>query len=129
MSGFVTRRMLPGLIAAAVIIGAGSATAPVRAAELVMFKAPGCSWCEVWEKELGGVYPKTSEGKQAPLRRIALSDQKGVSGLDLPVRGTPTFVLMDKGREIGRIRGYPGEEFFWAMLDDLLARLKKKAGS
>ena len=36
---------------------------------------------------------------------------------------TPTFVLVEDGKEIGRIEGYPGEDFFWPMLGALLDRL------
>jgi hypothetical protein len=36
---------------------------------------------------------------------------------------TPLFVLIDSSKEIGRIRGYPGEDNFWGLLDVLLARL------
>jgi hypothetical protein len=38
-------------------------------------------------------------------------------------RMTPVFVLVDGGREIGRIRGYPGEDHFWGLLGELMARL------
>ena len=37
-------------------------------------------------------------------------------------RFTPVFVLIDNGREIGRIRGYPGESF-WGLLANLIAKL------
>ena len=37
---------------------------------------------------------------------------------------TPTFVLVDKGKEIGRIRGYPGEDFFWGLLQQLMGKLE-----
>ena len=30
-----------------------------------------------------------------------------------PIRYTPTFVLAEDGKEVGRIEGYPGDEFFW----------------
>ncbi len=100
--------------------------APLQAAELLMFESSGCTYCIMWKDQLGGVYPKTSEGKQAPLRRIEISEQKKTDGLVKPVRLTPTFVLMDEGREIGRIQGYGGEEMFWFMLDELLAKLDKK---
>ena len=36
---------------------------------------------------------------------------------------TPTFVLIDDGREIARLIGYPGEDFFWPILADHLAKL------
>ena len=38
-------------------------------------------------------------------------------------RLTPLFVLVDKGREIGRIRGYPGEDSFWSLLSVLMRKL------
>jgi hypothetical protein len=36
---------------------------------------------------------------------------------------TPLFVLVDQGREIGRIRGYPGEDHFWGLLGVLMKKL------
>jgi hypothetical protein len=38
-------------------------------------------------------------------------------------RLTPLFILVDQGREIGRIRGYPGPEGFWTQLAVLMGRL------
>ena len=35
------------------------------------------------------------------------------------------FVLIDEGREIGRIRGYPGDIFFWGLLASLIERLDR----
>ncbi len=35
---------------------------------------------------------------------------------------TPTFVLIQNGKELGRIEGYPGPDFFWALLDQLLQK-------
>jgi hypothetical protein len=39
------------------------------------------------------------------------------------IRGTPTFILMDKGREIGRFDGFSSKGAFYARVDALLARL------
>ena len=98
-----------------------------NAAELVMFEQAGCEWCEVWDQEISEIYPKTTEGKRAPLRRVDLHAERPV---DLrfvkAVRYTPTFVLIDSGREIGRIQGYPGKDFFWGLLGDLIDRLPKE---
>ena len=33
------------------------------------------------------------------------------------------MVLVDSGREIGRIRGYPGEDHFWGLLGVLIKKL------
>ena len=43
--------------------------------------------------------------------------------LRLPVHFTPTFVLIDDGREVGRIEGYPGEDFFWGLVEQLVGKL------
>lgn len=40
-----------------------------------------------------------------------------------PIRYTPTFVLIENGEELGRIEGYPGDAFFWGLLDRLLQKL------
>jgi hypothetical protein len=97
---------------------------PARAAELVMFEDAGCMWCARFNAEIGPIYPKTEEGQRAPLRRVDMG--KAVPG-DLAFieteRFTPLFVLVDQGREIGRIRGYPGEDHFWGLLGMLIRKL------
>ena len=103
-----------------------SAAFSARAAELIMFEELGCPWCECWRTEVGIAYPNTPEGKRAPLRRIDIT-KASYSGVQLatPIVVSPTFVLADKGREIGRIMGYPGADFFWGMLGELLAKLDR----
>ena len=94
------------------------------AAELIMFEEKWCEWCERWERDVGVIYHKTAEGRRAPLRRIDIHDgpPAGVTLVSRP-QYTPTFVLVDRGREVGRIEGYPGEGFFWGLLGRLLGRL------
>ena len=85
--------------------------------QLVMFEQELCEWCEVWDEQIGVVYHKTTEGKRAPLRRVDIHDDMPEDLLEIaPVIYTPTFVLLHDGVEIGRIKGYPGEDFFWGML-------------
>ncbi len=101
--------------------------APVSAGQLVMFESEGCVWCEAWNREIGGVYDKTSEGRILPLRRVDVDqDRPG----DLEHLGgiiyTPTFVVMEEGKEVGRIIGYPGDIFFWPMLGDIIGKMKKE---
>lgn len=90
------------------------------AAELVMFRRAGCPYCQTWDRVIGAVYPKSDLGRQFPLRMVDLDrDPPLEAKLARTVRFTPTFVLVDEGREIGRIEGYPGEEFFWGLLEKL----------
>lgn len=91
---------------------------------LVMLEEAGCTYCLEWEAVIGPIYPKTSEGRIAPLRKV---DIHGAWPDDLTaVRKdvyTPTFILVHDGEEIGRIRGYPGEDFFWGLLDQMVRKL------
>jgi len=96
------------------------AVTPAFSADLVMVEQPGCHYCERWDDEISHIYPKTDEGKRAPLRRVYLRDlPKDLVFASDPVF-TPTFVLIEDGRELGRIEGYAGDEFFWFLLGTLL---------
>jgi hypothetical protein len=101
-------------------------SAPVRvnAAELVMFEQAGCTWCEIFDREIAPIYPKTTEGQRAPLRRVnidrALPSELAFIEVE---RLAPLFVLVNDGHEIGRIRGYPGEDNFWGLLGALIKKL------
>ena len=99
-----------------------------RAAELVMFEQAGCAWCEAFDREIAPVYGKTEEGLRAPLRRVDIDRQVPHDfGFIEVERLTPLFVLVDHGREIGRIRGYPGEDHFWGLLGVLMKKLDASA--
>jgi len=95
-----------------------------RAAELVMFEQAGCAWCEAFDREIAPIYGKTEEGLRAPLRRVdtSLGAPPDLAFIETE-RLTPLFVLVDRGREIGRIRGYPGEDHFWGLLGVLMKKL------
>jgi len=95
------------------------------ASELVMFERAGCPWCQRWDREVGVTYAKTSEARRLPLRRVDIhSGSTGGIVLASPVRYTPTFVVVDDGREVGRITGYINDESFWGLLIALAAKLK-----
>lgn len=100
---------------------------PAHAAELIMFEQKGCVWCEKFDREIAPAYARTSEGERAPLRRVDI-------GRPLPSdlafvrreRFTPVFVLVENGREYGRIRGYPGDTFFFGLLANMIERLDRR---
>ena len=126
-----SKRRFAGIaVALGLAIAAMISVKAAAAAELVMFETVGCVWCEAWNREVGAVYHKTEEGRLAPLRRVELygprpDELKKVEGIVY----TPTFVLMDQGREIGRIDGYPGNDHFWGLLSVLVKKLRPGAGS
>ena len=108
----------------------GTARGSAQAAELVLFETLGCPWCLAWDKEVGVIFHKTAEARTAPLRRFDIGDPRPPELAALPgILYTPTFVLMDGSREVGRIVGYPGEDLFWGLFGALLARLPAESGS
>jgi hypothetical protein len=124
------------LLALAALVFLFSAGAPVtdaRAAEpimaeLIMLEQPGCVWCKRWREEIGMAYPKTDEGRLAPIRYVDIT-KPWPEDLDAINRErlTPTFVLVSNGVEVARLRGYPGEHFFWPLLGEMLEKLPPSA--
>jgi len=111
-------------------LAAVAAATAAPAAELVMFEQAGCAWCIRWNKEIGPAYPNTPEGRIAPLRRVDIHEPlpDDLAGIRKE-RFTPTFVLVENGEEVGRMRGYTGDEFFWFLLAEMLQKLDRaKAG-
>ena len=94
------------------------------AAEMIMLVQPGCPWCAKFDAEIAPAYPNTPEGRRAPLRRVDITAPwpEELAGISAE-RFTPTFILMDEGKEVARLRGYPGDQFFWYLVGDMLAKL------
>ncbi|SFT60603.1 thioredoxin domain-containing protein [Sedimentitalea nanhaiensis] len=99
---------------------AGLAALPAWAVELVMVEQVGCEWCARWNDEIAPAYPNTREGQFAPLRRVDLRALPEDLEIARRVNFTPTFLIVDDNREIARLEGYPGEDFFWPLLAALL---------
>ncbi|MDX2309433.1 MAG: DsbA family protein [Hyphomicrobium sp.] len=101
------------------ILASGGARAASKSSlQLVMVDDPACHYCRKWQKDVGGGYGRSAEGRLAPLVKIRRGSPRLV-GLN-PVVYTPTFLLMRGGHEVGRITGYPGQFYFWEELADLL---------
>lgn len=85
-----------------------------------MVEARGCPYCARWHAEVGPAYANSPEAQFAPLERIEIGSPELARFRDL--RYTPTFILVDGNRELGRITGYPGADFFWAQLSEFLSQ-------
>lgn len=117
-------RLLRALAVAATTLALAAGAAAAGQLEMLMFEREGCSYCKRWNEEIGPAYPRTAEGKAAPLRRLDIKAPlpEGITLTGRPPAFTPTFVLTDDGREVARIEGYAGDEFFWVLLDRMLAQ-------
>ncbi len=122
----VVATMISILLCALVISIAAGPAAMAQGGDtaLLMFEERGCPWCRKWHQDVGPAYPNSPEGRRAPLRILDIHRALPPEiQLKLPVRASPTFVLVHHNREVGRIVGYPGDAFFWALLGELIAKL------
>jgi thioredoxin-related protein len=94
---------------------------PAWALELVMVEQAICPYCKMFDEQVGATYAETDIGARVPLRRVDLkSDWPQDLASVARDRLTPTFILVSDGAEVGRLRGYPGEEEFWRLLKQLI---------
>lgn len=109
-------------LSAAILVSPAWVQATAAERFLVMVEQPGCVYCQRWDAEIGPAYPKTDEGKFAPLIRADLREgpPDGIT-YARRVLFTPTFILIENGQEKARMEGYPGEDFFWPLLTKLLS--------
>ena len=120
------RRLL--VLAAVVLWGVVRGAQPVAADadlfdganHLVMVDDEGCVYCVKWDREVRQGYEASPEGRFAPLTKTRLGS-KDLSSL-ARLAYTPTFVLIVRGQEAGRIVGYAGADFFWGEIDRLYAK-------
>ena len=86
---------------------------------LIMVEEPGCRFCRKWDAEIAPGYPRSAEGRFAPLKRVRRGARE-LRGL-APIVFTPTFVIMRSGEELGRITGYPGADYCYSELRPILS--------
>ena len=94
--------------------------------KLLMITADYCIYCQIWEKEIGKIYPKTEISESFPLERIELDEYLFDNDINdtnnYETKITPTFVFYRGNNEIGRITGYSSAEMFWWQVDEILDR-------
>jgi hypothetical protein len=122
-------RLLPGAVMALVFLASTTFSGSYAgAAELLVLEHRGCPWCVLWHREVGPGYSKTSGGQKVPLHRIDTAKASKISvELASILSVSSTFVLVGNGREVGRMTGYLGANFFRGLLTESINELDLKA--
>ena len=90
---------------------------------LIMVTSDYCPSCQAWELDVGKVYDKSPYATTLPLTRVEIgSKMPGDVTFQKPVVGTPTFLIIHNGQEIGRQNGYIDAEMFWWWLSEYTAK-------
>lgn len=113
-------RCLFGAIALSLTMAGGAAAQDLQ---LLMIEQAGCYYCRVFNRDIAPVYETSKEGQIAPLVHAQLRGPlpDGITLSSTPFV-TPTFILIGAdGVEIERLTGFPGEDFFWPYIGDMIA--------
>ena len=101
---------------------------PVYALELLMAHNPDCHICEKFIEEVAVDYNESKHAKTLPLVIINVYEQPEwfleaySEGRIKGIRGTPTFIIWNGRKELGRIVGYHDKERFYSRLTELFPR-------
>lgn len=90
--------------------------------ELVVMEAPGCTYCTIFRRDVLPSYEASERAKEMPIRFVDINDDSAQAlGLDGPIDVVPTFVVLRNNKEVGRIPGYMGPEFFYHSIYSLVS--------
>lgn len=121
-----TMRIIHLAICLILLASLSSAVSGADSVRLLMFEQDNCAYCEKFHAEIGPAYPNTTEGKLAPLHTLMLNEPLPEELKDIePAFVSPTFVLVENNREVDRLIGYPGDEYFWFLLGEMLEKLEQ----
>jgi len=95
---------------------------------LVYIYSPSCGACQQFDREVGPIYPKTTEAQTLPMQKIRYEAWRDGTApfahcAVSQVLGTPTFIQMRGCEELDRVTGYSDQELFWLALRRMLNRL------
>ena len=94
------------------------------ALELLMFHSKYCGYCMAFMKEVAVDY----EYRDMPLVIIDAYNQPDwfkeayKENRIKPIRGTPTFIIWNGRKELARLTGYSGKEWFYTNLDSMFKK-------
>ncbi len=107
-------------------MGQGAAFAEKIPYKLVMFETKNCNYCRIFTRDVLPDFQMSRLSFKVPFEDVDM-DKEGIAGYNLkhPVVSTPTFTMMNRGKEIGRITGYLPKKKFFRAVRYLLRKAKK----
>jgi thioredoxin-related protein len=95
---------------------------PDRHRELLVVEIDNCIYCSIFRRDVVPTYMNSERARQVPMRFVDINapdvDRLALAG---PIDRVPTVLVIEDGREIGRIVGYVGPENFFHSLSHLLS--------
>lgn len=94
--------------------------------ELIMFSTSLCDHCAVFDQETARIYKSNSLSKKAPLIKVNI-DEYGTGKYHLrePIEVVPTFIVMNNGKEVARLKGLVDKFLFLSFIRDAVLNEKQ----
>lgn len=85
--------------------------------EVIVFEIGGCQYCTAFRDNLGARYLASTTNAAAPMRYVDVGrlDPRSFQ-LRSDITTVPTIVLMQDGKEVDRVEGYPLSEVLFGMV-------------
>lgn len=91
--------------------------------ELVVIEVTDCAYCRVFRRDLLPAYAASNQARDVPIRFLKVDEvSRSGSALRAPINIVPTVLVLEQGREIGRIPGLTGQDTFFRAIDLILGR-------
>ncbi|MBA4132214.1 MAG: hypothetical protein C0519_12400 [Hyphomicrobium sp.] len=89
--------------------------------EVLVVEIDNCIYCGLFRRDVAPTYTTSPRAKSAPMRFVDINapdvDRLALQG---PIDTIPTVLVVESGREVGRITGYVGPEIFFHSLSQIL---------
>ena len=110
-----------GPIPGRAVVDLETSALPDSRLELLVVEVDNCIYCRIFRRDVAPTYQGSGRNRSVPMRFVDLN-APDVDRLSLaaPIDSVPTVLVVENGREVGRIAGYVGPEFFFHSLDRIL---------
>jgi thioredoxin-related protein len=98
-----------------------TAAIPDRPLELLVVEISNCLYCGLFRRDVAPTYKASERARTVPMRFIDINaPDVDRLALQSPIDSVPTVLVVENGREVGRIAGYVGPEIFFHSLNRIL---------
>jgi thioredoxin-related protein len=110
-----------GVVPVRAVVDLETAAIPESRLELLVVEVENCVYCGLFRRNVAPTYKSSGRAKLVPMRFIDINaPDVDRLALNAPIDSVPTVLVVENGREVGRIAGYVGPEIFFHSLNQLL---------
>ena len=118
---FLAAVLALGAVPVRAVVDLETAAIPDNRKELLVVEIENCIYCGLFRRDVAPAYKSSIRARAVPMRFVNIN-APDVDRLILesPIDSVPTVLVVENGREVGRIAGYVGPEIFFHSLQRLL---------